>query len=323
MSRLRRIPFVVAVGLALLPALAAAQRVEVRSFDSLNVTSQQFLTGTQGERVTVAGVLRIPAGVTGPVGAVVLLHGSGGIVPSTERWVDELNQMGLATFLVDSFSGRGVLRTVGDQSQVDSVAMMVDAYRALALLGGDARIDPARIAVLGGSKGALAALYSSSQRFTTMYAATGMRFAAHVALYAPCYYRYRDEDRLTGSPIRLFHGDADDVTPIGPCRELVARLTKVGTDASLTTFAGARHGYDTLNTKPVPVAMAQNLGGCRLEEREPGILVNVETGRPFTLSDACVRQRDTTIAPDAQATAATLAAVRAFFRMTLRANDAR
>ena len=42
--------------------------------------------------------------------------------------------MGVAAFLLDSFTGRGIVQTVTDQSQLGSLAMIVDAYRALDLL---------------------------------------------------------------------------------------------------------------------------------------------------------------------------------------------
>lgn len=302
----------------LLPNGADAQRVEVRAFNSEKVTSQQFLTGARGQPVTIAGVLRIPEGAIGRVGAVVLMHGSGGIVPATERWVEEFARMGLATFLVDSFSGRGVIRTVGDQSQVDSLAMLLDAYRALAVLAEDPRIDPAQIAVVGWSKGALAALYSSSQRFTSMYAPRGVRFAAHVAVYAPCYYRYRDDHHLTGSPVRLFHGDADAITPVDACRELVARLKSAGGDVGLTVFAGAGHGYDRLAVNPTTLLLAQTVGACRVDEGDLGVLINRTTGRLFTLTDACVTRLETSLVADPLATTETMAGVRRVLAAALR-----
>ena len=63
-----------------------------------------------------------------------------------------LSSAGIATFLVDSFSGRGIVNTITDQSQLDTLSMMVDAYRALALLARHPRIDAGRIAVMGFSK---------------------------------------------------------------------------------------------------------------------------------------------------------------------------
>src|SRR5688572_13067143 len=179
----------------------AQARLEIRPVDTVTLTSEQFLTGDAHHRpVTLAGELRTPvcdprystcsvggAG-TGKLPAVILIHGSGGILPYHERWVQEINGLGIATLLLDSFSARGIVNTANDQWQLEGTAMMVDAYRGLELLSRDERIDRNRIAVMGFSKGAVAAIYSSSARFTRLYAPVGVQFAAHIGLYTPCYY---------------------------------------------------------------------------------------------------------------------------------------
>ena len=88
----------------------------------------------------------------------MLVHGSGGVTPREDRWAEELLQAGAATFVLDSFTGRSIAMTAEDQSQLSSLAMIGDAYRALELLATHPRIDPARIAVMGFSKGGAVAL---------------------------------------------------------------------------------------------------------------------------------------------------------------------
>ena len=173
-------------------------RMEVHPIETVTLKTQQFLTGDlAGKPAVIAGQLRIPKPGTDRLPAVVLVHGSGGINASHERWADELNSAGFAVFVLDSFAGRGIVSTVNDQSQLDSLAMMVDAYRALALLAKHPRIDPARIAIMGFSKGAVAAVYSSNERFRGMYAPGNLAFAAHIGLYTPCNVSYRDDDKLS------------------------------------------------------------------------------------------------------------------------------
>src|SRR5947208_6838982 len=89
-----------------------AARTEVRPIETLTLTDQQFLTGDKnGKAVTIAGELRIPRGITGKMPAVVLLHGSGGVGPGHELWAKHINEMGIAAFLLDSFSARGIVST--------------------------------------------------------------------------------------------------------------------------------------------------------------------------------------------------------------------
>jgi dienelactone hydrolase len=290
---------------------SAQLRIEVRPVETVTLSTQEFLTGSQnGKPAMLAAELRIPKPGTDKLPAVILIHGSGGISRLHERWVQELNSAGVATFLVDSFSGRGIFNTFNDQSQLDTLTMMVDAYRALAVLAKHPRIDAGRIAVMGFSKGAAAAVYSGNERFRKMYGPANVEFAAHIGLYTPCYTTYHDDDKLTGKPIRLFHGQADDWVPIQPCRDYVERLRKAGADAALAEYSGATHAYDAVGLKePLKYPQAQTARNCLLSEGEAGRIVNSKTGVPFTLNDPCI-ERGTTVASNEAATTATTKAVK-------------
>ena len=63
--------------------------------------------------------------------------------------------------------------------------MIVDAYRALDGLSKHSRIDPARIAAMGFSKG-VRWLYTSLKRFRYMFETGGLEFAAYLRFYARC-----------------------------------------------------------------------------------------------------------------------------------------
>lgn len=316
------------------PAALAQQvsRIEIIPISSMTLDTGQFLRGEfarddrAGKPVVIAGELRLPVPAAPlPPGApparlpaVVLIHGSGGLSGSTDRWASELLGIGVAVFLVDSFSGRGIVNTVADQSQLSSVGMMIDAYRALAVLSAHPRIDRDRIAVMGFSKGAVAAVYSATQRFRKTYGPE-TAFAAHVGLYTPCNVTYRDDDKVGKKPIRMFHGVADDYVAIGPCRGYVARLKKAGADATLTEYAGAHHGYDNPSLPPVlKVPQGQTTRNCALREGERGELLNARTGKVFDLKDPCV-ELGPQIGHHAAAHQATVKAVKEFLTTVLAA----
>ncbi len=310
----------------LFSGFAAAQtiaRMELRTFDSVTLSAQQVLTGdTNGKAVTLAGELRIPTPGADRLPAVVLIHGSGGLAAPTARWAQELNSIGVATFIVDSFSGRGITNTINDQAQLANLAMMVDAFRALEALAQHPRIDPERIAVMGFSKGAVAAVYSSNERFRRLYS-PNLTFAAHVGLYTPCDVRFRDDERTTGKPIRLFHGISDDYVAIEPCRAYVARLRAAGADASLTEYPDTYHAYDYFTLKqPVKFPQAQTIRHCSLAEGENGAIVNVKTGKLYDLNDPCV-ERGTQIAYNPTSFEATVRAVKEFFVSTFHLSPAK
>ena len=84
-----------------------AARSELHSIHTLTLSDKQFLTGdSDAKAATVSGQLRLPVG-TGRLPVVVLMHGSGGMGPNVEMWAREYNAMGIATFALDGFTGRG------------------------------------------------------------------------------------------------------------------------------------------------------------------------------------------------------------------------
>src|SRR5258708_34770300 len=103
--------------------------------------------------------LHLPMQAPSPFPCMVILTSSAGVQRHREHYYAQaLNAAGCAALIVDSFSGRGVRRTVADQSLVSAAQMEGDAFAALALLRADPRIDPDRIGVMGVSKGAGATL---------------------------------------------------------------------------------------------------------------------------------------------------------------------
>ena len=287
----------------LAPAAVRAQvaRIELHTFQSTTLTDQEFLAGTkEGKPVVLAGELRLPPG-SGRFPVVVLVHGSGGVSGYVDGWVSKLNALGVATFVFDSFTPRGILDTRDDQSQLGRLAMIVDAYRALALLAKHPRVDPARIALMGFSRGGQATLYASLRRFQRMHAPPDAAFALFVPFYPDCSTRYLEDEDVVDRPIRLFHGTDDDWAPVAPCRAYVERLVKARKDVRLTEYPGAQHVFDWAALKtPVKLAKAQTVRHCRMEEISGGRLVNSETKQVFTYADPCV-ERGTTMAYNAEA----------------------
>lgn len=299
---------------------AQISRVEVHPLATQTVSDAEFLTGKKdGKRETIAGELRIPRPGNDRLPAVVLMHGAGGVGGNVDDWSQHLNSMGVATFVLDSFTGRGIT-SLGGRGSISRTARIVDAYRALELLAKHPRIDPQKIAIMGFSHGGGAALYSSLKRFARMHGpADGTQFAAHIVFYPGCFQTYLEGDDISGKPIRIFHGTADDWQPIAPCRDYIARLRNSGKDVVLTEYAGAHHAFDTRSLKePVKLPQAVSFVRCRLEEGADGQILNSSTQQPFALpSDPCI-DRGTTVAYHAQAHSDALKAVTEFVAATLK-----
>ncbi|KVM81657.1 carboxymethylenebutenolidase [Burkholderia ubonensis] len=313
-------PALLCLVLALAPPIARAQaRMEVIPFESLTMTDDAFLAGREdGKPVTIAGELRLPRAGSERFPLVILLHGSGGISSYVTDWERELLAMGVATFVIDSFTSRGLVSVNDDQAQLGRLVQIEDAYRALAVLAKHPRIDPARVMLMGFSRGGHSTLYASLTRFQRMHAVSAARFAAYVAFYPGCPTAYRDDEDIAPRPVRVFAGTGDDYTPIAPCRAYVERLKAAGRDVSLTEYPGARHVFDgRAFNPPLTLPKAQTLRHCRLAENDLGQVINTDTRQPFSYADACV-ERGATIGYDEKAAADARKAVAAFVAETLK-----
>lgn len=248
--------------------------VAIASGDPVFVTD--LMASQTYPRRDVSGVLLMPNGRWhAPHPAVVMLHTSYGLGSHDWWYARRLRAEGYAVLVVDSFGPRGVLKLIHDQTRVSSASMLADAYGALAVLSRDTRIDRERIAVLGFSKGGIAALYAAIERFRARLAPADQRFALHIAYYPWCGLRLQ-APVTTGAPIEVHVGANDTVTPPASCRQLLADLQYPnGTDASLHVHADSGHAFDH-PLLPILGSMRANgfsTGDCTIRERADGTFV--------------------------------------------------
>ena len=297
--------------------LAQTVRLEVHPLPTTTLTDREFLTGVKdGKPVIVAGELRIPRAGSDRLPAVVLVHGSGGAGAREAIWAEHLSKLGIATFTLDSFTGRGITSTGENQALLPRLAMVFDAYRALDLLAKHPRIDAARIAIMGFSRGGQATLYASLKRFRRLQGSSSVEFAAYLPFYAPCSTTYVDDMDVSDKPIRLFHGAADDYNPVALCRPYVERLRAAGKNVQLFEYPGAHHVFDNpLGGPPRHSPRSQTVRHCTLQEGTDGQIINAKTKQPFTYDDPCV-ERGVTMGYNADAHAKALGDVTDFLKAT-------
>lgn len=272
-------------------AEAQVAREAFYSIPSETVSAPDFLMGKKGTPVSLGGQLRLAKSGSPKQPLVILLHSASGPITdgaAYEEWPRILNEIGIATFAVDSYAGRGLVNYPGDPNKISFLARVIDAYRALEVAAKDPRIDSSRIAVMGFSQGASAALYSSMARFQKIYGSPDLHFIGHISAYAICTTRFREDENVT-APILMLHGTADDLTPIAPCHEYAERLSKAGKSVRIIEYPDAYHQFDApMYRTAVKFEQAPNsLRRCRLEEGENGATLNVETKQPLSPSDSC------------------------------------
>jgi dienelactone hydrolase len=271
----------------------AAARVELYPIPTLTLSDQQFLTGSaEGKPATVSGEFRIAQG-SGRLPVVVLMHGSSGVGATIEPWVHAFNAMGISTFVIDGFTGRGLTVVGPNQALLGRLNLIVDIYRSLEILGHHPRVDPERIALMGFSRGGQAALFASLDRFNQLWNKSGVRFAAYIPFYPDCSTSYVGDTDVADKPIRIFHGTPDDYNPVASCKAYVARLLEAKRDVMLTEYPDSEHAFDLgllgVSNKVVS-ANAQTVRHCHIKEGDNGVLMNADTQAPFTYQDACVER---------------------------------
>lgn len=245
---------------------------------------------SEGEPVTIAGHLTLPA-TDRPVPGVVIAHGCGGLGGAEWGWASDLAAAGVATLLVDSFGARGISNICGGQETINVASPIVDVYRAADALAEHPYIDGSRLALMGFSFGGRTAIWAEFARFQEAY--DGRPFVGYIAFYpSTCYIELEDEGEVVGGPLRIFHGNADDWTPIDQCRRMVERMTNLGVDARIYEYEGARHSFDNLGLAHSETHMSLSSvspRACEFREID-GAIIDPDTGQVAGVGSPCVER---------------------------------
>ncbi len=219
------------------------------AFAALTPKGQRdFVARKVAERSTIAGVLALPAGAKAPgaakVPAMVVVHGSSGVLKNDWDWAARMNGLGYASFTIDNFTGRGIVETATDQSRLSPMADVAGALAALRLLATHPAIDAKRIGVIGFSRGGLVAVATALDPLRRAVIDGELRFAAHVGVYVGCGVSYISA-QVDGSPMLMLLGGKDDYTPPGPCLAYADALRARGEPVSAIVYPNAYHGFDS------------------------------------------------------------------------------
>lgn len=210
-------------------------------FQTLTLSAEDFWAGTKtGKTVTISGELLLPKG-DGRVPAVIMSHGGSGISGIETTWARELRSQGVAPFVVDSFTGRGINKQPSE-AELSPVGQAYDIYQALALLATHPRIDPNRIALMGSSRGGGVTLLAAMTRSLKAQRPDGVDFCAYLALYPGLYGTI--DGPLASRPIRIFSGTADEIIRIAMVRAFTEKQRAAGADITLVEYEGAHHAFD-------------------------------------------------------------------------------
>jgi len=247
---------------------------------SLDTLTFDHPTASRPARITAG--LHLPQRQPGPFACMVILTSSAGVQRHREHYYAQaLNAAGVAALVVDSFGGRGVRRTVADQTLVSAAQMEGDAFAALAHLRSDPRIDPGRIGVMGVSKGAGATLNAAIAVRQRWRGGFPHLFDLHVAICPGATAQHRDPTTV-GRPIFFMLAGRDDYTPAPLAIDYAERMRAAGNGAiRVKVYSGAHHGWESLG--PVfDIKDAENWSCCTNFIEDDGRHFVVAAGRAFS-----------------------------------------
>ena len=214
-----------------------------------------------GEPIVLSGDLQFPRGA-GPFPMVILAHGCSGIGTHITEWSSELRDWGYATFVLDSFHGRGLKEVCSSAFTLIGTQRIPDAYGALRILSTHPRVDAGRVALIGFSHGGILTLGASTQWAKDTYAAAGQpSFRAFLPFYPYCNTVYPGRERIA-APLRIHTGELDDWTPAAPCAQLVDAMRAAGHDATIDIYPRAHHAFDNPRLGVVHLPNADNAAPC-------------------------------------------------------------
>jgi dienelactone hydrolase len=220
-----------------------------------------------------------------PAPCMVILTSSAGVQRHREHfYAHNLNEAGTAALIIDSFTGRGVRRTVADQTLVSAAQMEGDAFAALSLLRANRRIDPSRIGVMGVSKGGGAALNTAILVRQRWRGSFPHLFDLHVAICPGATAQHRDAT-THGRPIFFMLAARDDYTPAPLAVEYAERMLSAGNPhIKVKVYGAAHHGWESIG--PVfDIKDAENWSCCRNFIEDDGSHFVVVAGRAMSEPD--------------------------------------
>ena len=234
---------------------------EVVHFESRDLTAS-------GAPVRLSGLWFAPRDPARQVGAMIGLHGCGGLWSSSASSTESARQMsqrhaqmaallvreGYAVLMLDSFTTRdrprGICAEKIGQRSITQTNRRRDLLAALDWVAARPGVARSKIGVLGWSHGGSAVLAGSDAAHAEVaqfVAQGGAKPAVAVAFYPGCSAAVKDGYRPV-APTQIHIGEKDDWTPPGPCVALSERLRTQMPGLETFLYADSYHDFDSPNT---------------------------------------------------------------------------
>jgi dienelactone hydrolase len=214
------------------------------------------------------------------VPAVVLLHGSAGNADErAATYGPPLSAMGIAVLVIETYASRPDFGTsfIERVIHITESMFVADAYAGLRYLAEQPEIDANHVVLAGFSYGGMASTYALYAQIADKLAPPGLRFAGHVAFYAPCIARFADS-RTTGAPLLMLYGAKDQLIRPERCAQVADDLRRGGSEVDVISYPDAVHQWD--GWRPLGV-IGRQLAGCRFRVERDGTVRDERTWLPM------------------------------------------
>jgi dienelactone hydrolase len=230
----------------------------------------------------VKGLLFLPPGASPDhkTPAVIMLHGSAGLIYDRAKYGPQLASMGIAVLLIETYGSRPDLGTsfIERVLNITETMFVADAYAGLHYLASRPDFDAGRVALAGFSYGGMATEYAMYAQIADALSPHGPRFAGHVAFYAPCIARFADS-RTTGAPLLMLYGAQDELIRPDRCAQVAKDLRSGGSQVTIISYPGAVHQWDGGMQRRL---IGRQLAACRLRVARDGSVRDQHTLLPMS-----------------------------------------
>jgi dienelactone hydrolase len=250
-----------------IPTIAQQRDVGTRiEFDSL----------ARGKKERIWGHLSFPAKPQPKYPVMLIMHSSGGIHDREWFFARTLNDMGVGTFVLDSFGPRGLAKVFENKLSFTSYRQLTDALNALSILSHDKRIDTSRIGAMGRSMGGETSIYLSLRAPRLRAQSKAPLLSLALAIMPGCSSQERDRRVTPRTEVHFFLA-AKDFSPHEQCIENAQKMRLAGGKTSYKVYPDTYHVFD-IGQKPVWSATQESYADCRNEFIAPGHSVRLDTG---------------------------------------------
>ena len=232
-------------------AVCEFARAQAAPGEAVTIPGTTFATWSVGE---VSGHYGRPAGTTGKVPAVLILHGSNGVDGRGAFHAKGLQEAGIATLEITMFSQGHRPRDVG--------ASMPHAAAALKWLAERPDIQGGALGVMGFSRGGVMTLLMASELVQQQLGQGVPKPVAFAPLYPVCgntarllsnsaNFFFGAGERMGAAPMLIHVGTRDDYETIErPCDALVATWPAAARErTTVRNLEGATHSFDSPHSR--------------------------------------------------------------------------